>query len=488
MPTLKLRRVAIDTYKENVAYLHRDCALYRSEGFQALNKIEIHQEDNGHHIIAVLNVVDDENIIQPGQLGLSEQAHAQLNLPEGTAVRVAHATPPQSLRAVHRKIAGERLSYDEYLGITRDVVENRYSKIEIAAFLVACSDNGMDRDEVLSLTETMVKTGDRLNWGEPLVADKHCIGGIPGNRTTMLMVPIIAAHGMLIPKTSSRAITSPAGTADTMAVLAEVELSPQNLLDIVHQQRGCLAWGGTARLAPVDDILIAVERPLSMDSPGQLVASILSKKVAAGATHLLIDIPVGPTAKMHDQASAMRLRKLFEYVGDRMGLHLVVVITDGRQPIGRGIGPVLEARDVMQVLNNDPLAPCDLREKALQLAGRILEFDVDVRGGQGYIIARDILESGRALTKMQAMQLPILAACDGVIGSIDNLQIARIARLAGAPMDKGAGVDLHYKVDDRVEKGQALYTIYAEFNADYNFARQAAESDNGFSISKPHQP
>ena len=501
IPTLKLRRVAIDTYKENVVYLHRDCALYRSEGFQALSKIEIHQEDNGQQIIAVLNVVDDENIIQPGQLGLSEQAYAQLNLSEGTAVRVAHATPPQSLRAVHRKIAGERLSFDEYLGITQDVVENRYSKIEIAAFLVACSDNGMDRDEVLSFTESMVKTGDRLDWGESLVADKHCIGGIPGNRTTMLMVPIIAAHGMLIPKTSSRAITSPAGTADTMAVLAKVELSPQHLLDIVHQQRGCLAWGGTAKLAPVDDILIAVERPLSMDSPGQLVASILAKKVAAGATHLLIDIPVGPTAKMHDQASAMRLRKLFEYVGDRMGLHLVVVITDGRQPIGRGIGPVLEARDVMQVLNNDPLAPNDLREKALQLAGRILEFDADVRGGQGYIIARDILESGRALAKMQSiikaqgqnetcikpghLQHPVPAACDGVVGSIDNLQIARIARLAGAPLDKGAGVDLHCKVDDPVKKGQALYTIYAEFNADYNFAQQAAEGDNGFTIDKP---
>ncbi len=247
MPTLKLRRVAIDTYKENIVYLHRNSVYYRSEGFQALSKIEILQEENGHHIIAVLNVVDDEYIIQPGQLGLSEQAYGQLNLAEGTAVRVAHATPPQSLHAVHRKIAGERLSFDDYLGITRDVVENRYSKIEITAFLVACSDNGMDRDEVLSLTETMVKTGERLNWGEPLVVDKHSIGGIPGNRTTMLMVPIIAAHGMLIPKTSSRAITSPAGTSDTMAVLAEVELSPQNLLHIVRRQRGCLAWGGGHR-------------------------------------------------------------------------------------------------------------------------------------------------------------------------------------------------------------------------------------------------
>ncbi len=344
----------------------------------------------------------------------------------------------------------------------------------------------------------MIDTGKRLDWGEPLVVDKHCIGGIPGNRTTMLIVPIVAAHGMLIPKTSSRAITSPAGTADTMEVLAEVELSPSKLHEIVRSQRACLAWGGTAGLAPVDDILISVERPLSMDSPGQLVASILSKKVAAGVTHLIIDIPIGPTAKIRSRNHALALRKLFEYVGDHLGLHLEVVLTDGQQPVGRGIGPVLEARDVMQVLKVDPTAPVDLREKALQLAGRILEFDPDVRGGQGYTIARDILDSGRALSKMQAIidaqgknPTPssvghlchqVAAGCSGRVTAIDNLQLAHIARLAGAPMDKGAGVDLHRKLGAPVNTGDPLYSIYAEFPADFDFAREAAEQDNGFNI------
>jgi thymidine phosphorylase len=279
MRTLKLRRVAIDTYRENVAFLHRDCETYRSEGFQALSKIEIHRDENREKrylpVIAVLNVVDDANITQPGELGLSEQVYAQLALPEGTPVCVAQATPPVSLKAVHRKIAGERLEFEEYLEITRDIVENRYSRIEMAAFLVSCSQNGLEREEVLSLAIAMVETGDRLDWGESLVVDKHSIGGIPGNRTSMLVTPIVASHGMLMPKTSSRAITSPAGTADTMEVLANVDLEPRRLHNIVQQQRGCLAWGGTARLAPVDDILISVERPLSMDSPGQLVACII---------------------------------------------------------------------------------------------------------------------------------------------------------------------------------------------------------------------
>ena len=496
--TLELRRIAIDTYKENVAYLHRDCHVYRSEGFQALAKVEIAGDDAASAVLASLNVVDDAAITAPGQLGLSIQAFRQLGLAEGSAVTVAHAKPPSSLRAVHRKIAGERLDQADYAAIARDIVAHRYAKIEMAAFLVACTESGLEREEVLHLTRAMADSGERIDWREPLVADKHCIGGIPGNRTSMLVVPIVAAHGMFIPKTSSRAITSPAGTADTMEVLAEVELPPDRLNDIVRTQRGCLAWGGTARLAPVDDILISVERPLSLDSPGQMVASILAKKLAAGATHLLIDIPMGPTAKVRSQAEALRLRKLFEFVGDRVGLQLEVMITDGHQPIGRGIGPVLEARDVMQVLTNDPAQPRDLREKALQLAARILEFDPDVRGGQGYTLARDILESGRALEKMEAIIaaqglrersfLPgalcdsVAADRDGVVTAIDNLQLAQIARLAGAPMDKAAGVDLLCKVGDRVRRGDPLYRIHAEFGADFAFAVDAAGRHSGFTI------
>jgi len=494
---LTLRRVAIDTYRENVAYLHRDCAVYRAEGFQALAKVEVCAD--GKHILAVLNVVDDDCIVTATELGLSEQAYAQLGLDAGAAVRVDHAEPPHSMDAVRRKMLGERLTAEDLHAIAFEIADLRYSKMEMAAFLVASAQAGLDRDEVFYLTQAMVDSGDRLDWQEPLVADKHCIGGIPGNRTSMLVVPIVAAHGMLIPKTSSRAITSPAGTADTMEVLAEVNLAPDILRDIVRHHRGCLAWGGTARLAPVDDVLISVERPLGIDAPGQLVASVLAKKLAAGSTHLLVDIPVGPTAKVRQMREALQLRKLFEYVGDRLGLHLEVIITDGRQPIGRGIGPLLETRDVMQVLENHPQAPADLRQKALRLAGRVLEFDPDVRGGQGFAIARDILDSGRALAKMNAIidaqgrraEAPRLGAISyevtaersGVVTAIDNFLLARVARMAGAPMDKGAGVDLLKKTGDAVEHGEPLYRVHAEFNADFKFARAFnAEHGSGYSV------
>lgn len=493
---LKLRAVAIDTYRENVAYMHRECSVYRAEGFQALAKIRV--GCNGKQIEAVLNVVDDICIVGPDELGLSEQAFQRFAEPAGQPVNVAQAEPPLSMDGVRRKIGGERLDYGGYQAITSDIAKGRYSKMEMAAFLVATGQNGLDRDEVLSLTRAMLETGVRLNWNEPLVADKHCIGGIPGNRTSLLVVPIVAAHGMLIPKTSSRAITSPAGTADTMEVLARTDLAPESLDRLVRMERGCLAWGGTTRLAPVDDMLISVERPLGIDSQGQMVASILSKKLAAGATHLLLDIPVGPTAKVRQMRDAMSLRKLFEYVGDRVGLHLEAVITDGGQPIGRGIGPVLEVRDVMQVLENDPEAPVDLREKSLRLAGRIIEFDPDVRGGFGYSIARDILESGRALAKMQRiidaqgrqelrlepgrLFFDVLADRTGMVVEIDNFFLAQTARLAGAPMSRGAGVDLSHKLGEMVEEGQPLYRVYAEFPANFEFAHEFTRVRSGYRI------
>jgi thymidine phosphorylase len=499
--TLKLRRLGIDTYRENVAYLHRECEVYRAEGFQALSKVEICAD--GRKIIAVLNVVDDDNIVTPIDLGLSEEAFAKLGLNEGHLVSIEHAEPAQSMNAVRRKIAGERLSQEDYSQIISDITDRRYSKTEISAFLVASGQTDMDRDEVFFLTRAMLEVGERLDWNESLVADKHCIGGIPGNRTSMLVVPIVAAHGMLTPKTSSRAITSPAGTADTMEVLANVELDIKTLHDIVRKHRACLAWGGTAHLSPADDIMIAVERPLGIDSIGQMVASILSKKLSAGSTHLLIDIPVGPTAKVRHMRQAQRLRKLFEYVGDQIGIHLEVIITDGRQPVGNGIGPVLESRDVMQVLQNSPDMPNDLRQKSLRLAGRMLEFDPDVRGGNGYAIARDILDSGRALEMMNTLisaqgvqsekfepgQLTheLLSPAGGVVVEIDNLQMARIARFAGAPMDKGAGVNLFKKLGERVEQGEPLYRIHAEYPADFNFALGLCKNNCGYLIGEKNQ-
>ncbi len=369
--------------------------------------------------------------------------------------------------------------------------------MEIAAFLIG-SASFMTSGELLALVQAMARAGTQLKWPDTIIVDKHCIGGIPGNRTSMIVVPIVAAHGLTIPKTSSRAITSPAGTADTMEVLARVDVGVEEMKEVVASCRGCLVWGGHVNLSPADDILISVERPLSLDTREQMVASIMSKKLAAGSTHLLIDLPVGPTAKLTNATDAMRLRKLFEFVGDHFGIAVEVITTDGCQPIGSGIGPVLEAEDVIAVLTNDANAPTDLREKSLRLAAHLLEYDPQLRGGNGYARARELLDSGAALKKMQAiidaqgppacrndigkLTLDVAAASDGTISEIDCLQLNRLGRTAGAPIDKGAGIKLFGKIGDHVEKGQPLYRIHAYDQSELDLAANAAKANCGYTI------
>ena len=492
---LHLKRIGIQTYGENVAFLSATCPLYAPETFRNLYRVEI--AGHGRRIMCTLNIVENGHLLDGESLGLSSSAFDELGLPADTPVSLNLTAPPKSLDAVRQKIGGAKLSAHEIDDIISDIAAHRYSKMEIAAFLVACA-AFMTEDEVLALTRAMASVGQRLTWDHPVIADKHCIGGIPGNRTSMIVVPIVAAHGLPIPKTSSRAITSPAGTADTMEVLANVDIPVEQMQDIVKREHGCLVWGGRVNLSPADDIMISVERPLGIDTPEQMVASILSKKSAAGSTHLLVDIPVGPTAKVRTADQALRLRKLFEFVGRELGIAIRVVTTDGSQPIGRGIGPGLEARDVLQVLQNDPFAPTDLRARAIELAGYILEFDPALKGGAGAATAERLLASGAAWATMQrimsAQGAPpaqfqlgkltkeICAQTGGEVRGIDCYRIARIARLAGAPLSKGAGIDLFKKTGEVVRRGEPLYRIHASLETDYTFATDMAQQDHGFSI------
>ena len=498
---LRIRRIPLDTFRENVAVLSVNCSALRPEAFQAFKRLEIVQD--GRVLIASLDITHDTSLVGPNEIGLAEPAFHRLGVPEGTEVSISPARRPESLTSVGTKISGQTLSTHQIDQIVEDIAAYRYSSMEIAAFLVGCA-GFMTSREMLDLTRAMAAAGTKLQWSSPMIVDKHCIGGIPGNRTSMIVVPIVSAHGLYIPKTSSRAITSPAGTADTMEVLANVDMSVDEMRRVVDDCKGCLVWGGHVNLSPVDDIFIRVERPLSLDTREQMVASIMSKKMAAGSTHLLIDIPIGPTAKVHSSFEAMRLRKMFEYIGDQVGLTLDVVVSDGSGPIGRGVGPALEARDVMAVLRNEPGAPRDLRDKALWLAGMLIEQDPDVRGGGGRARAEELLKSGAALASMEriidaqgrakthpdlgAHQMNVLAQRDGVVQSLDCLRISQLARLAGAPLSRGAGLDLFKKAGDRVEKGEPIFRIYSSEISHFDMTVAEAEEDAGFVIGATSLP
>jgi len=490
------RRLPLNTFRENIIVLARDSTALRPERLAGVRKVEVRAGERS--LLASPMICDDPAMVGPGDAGLPEPAFRRLGVRPGEAVEVAPARTPRTVDALRAKIAGEALTPADYAEIAQDLAAHRWSDMEIAAFLVACA-SFMTPEETFWLCRGMVAAGHRLHWPRGQVVDKHCIGGIPGNRTSLIVTPIVAAHGLLMPKTSSRAITSPAGTADTMEVLARVDLDEAEMRAVVETCGACIAWGGRVELSPADDVLISVERPLGVDTPEQMVASILSKKVAAGSSHLVLDVPVGPSAKVRDRRAALKLKKLFEYVAGRLDLSIDVLLTDGSQPIGRGVGPVLEARDVRAVLENRPEAPADLREKAVRLAGRLLEQDPALAGGAGEARARELLESGAARRKMDeiiaaqgaspvrgglgGLAREVCAPRAGTVAAIDCLRIASVARLAGAPTDPGAGLDLLAKVGDRVAAGQPLYRIHASEPSDFAFAGEAAGERSGVEIA-----
>lgn len=476
------RRLGIDTYYEPVIFMRSDCAICRSEGFESHSRVLISLR--GRSVIATLNIVTGD-LLGIAEIGLSEIAWKLLAVEDDDLVTLSHPEPLDSLRHVRAKVYGQRLDDPAMHAIIKDIAERKYTDIHLSAFITACAGDRLNATETGALTRAMIAVGERLSWDQPLIVDKHSVGGLPGNRTTPLVVPIVVAAGLTMPKTSSRAITSPAGTADTMETLAPVALDVKAMRRVVEKVGGCIVWGGAVQLSPADDILIRVERPLDIDSEGQMIASILSKKSAAGATHVVIDMPVGPTAKIRSAEAAKSLAADMVKIGATVGLQISVLITDGRQPVGRGIGPALEARDVLAVLRNEPDAPQDLRERAVALAGRIFEIASRVTPETGIEMARSLLDDGRAWRKFQAiceaqggMREPtkaahthvITAPAAGPVISIDNRRLARVAKLAGAPQSPAAGLELHTPVGTRVEHGQPLFTLHAETPGELAYA------------------
>ncbi len=488
---LRVTRIGIDTYQEPVVYMHADCEVCRSEGFAALARVRLSLD--GREVIATLNVVNS-NLLGKHEAGLSDAAWVALGARAGSLVYVSHPDPVESFSKVRGKIYGRTLAPDDFQEIIADVVAGRYSGLEMASFVTACAGDHLSLEETIGLTHAMVSAGSRLTWPAHPIVDKHCIGGLPGNRTTPIIVAIVAAAGLVMPKTSSRAITSPAGTADTMETIAPVMLSLPAMRRVVEREGGCVVWGGAMGISPADDILIHVERPLDFDSDGQLTASVLSKKVAAGSTHALIDIPVGPTAKMRNSAGAQALAKRLIDVGAALGIAVKTVETDGAQPVGRGIGPALEARDLLAVLRGEPGAPQDLAARAVSLAGHILELGGKAGPALGARQARALLDDGRAWRKFQAicdaqggMREPrtaahrqvIVAPGTGRIARMDNRRLSRIAKLAGAPRAPAAGLDLHARLGEQVDAGQPLFTVHAESPGELAYAMTYVTAHEG---------
>jgi len=492
---LKVKDVDISTGSTFIVLLHQDDA----------QKYDLHYEDrvrlkNGRRsCIAIVDIAQTKAAVKPGHIGLFEEVLKELNAKQGDIVKVDIEDKPKSVVLIKKKLKGHRLTTAEINEIIKDIVNNALSAVELTYFVSGCYTKGLSKKETIELTKAIVKQGSKLRLKREVILDKHCSGGVAGNRTTMLIVPIVAAAGLTMPKTSSRSITSPAGTADTMEVLAKVSFPAKKMAQIVRKTNGCIVWGGAINLASADDKMIKVRHPLSLDPPGMLLASIMAKKSAVGATHVLIDIPLGKDTKIKSRAKARKLKKDFIRLGRKIGMKIKVIITDGTEPIGNGIGPALEARDVLKVLMNKHDAPKDLRKKALFMAGLMLKMGCIKKPHEK---AREILDSGLAFKKMkQIIKLQggkcnvkpedihvgrfsynLKAKKKGKIYDINNALISSLARIAGAPKNKGAGIYLYKHEFEEVEKGEKIFTIYAENKKRLKYALRFLESNKVVTI------
>ena len=418
-----------------------------------------------------------EKLVKENEIGISSEILEIFNLKDKQKVDVNLAESPKSLSYIRKKLDKKRLSKAEIKEIIRDIVDNSLSDPEIALFVSGMYENKMDFQETINLVEAFVESGEKISFGGKYIVDKHCIGGIPGNRTTPIVVAICAAAGLTVPKTSSKAITSGAGTADVIGAIAKIEFSVPELKRIIKKTGAFMVWGGSLELVPADSKIIRIEKMLKIDPKAQLLASIMSKKLAVGSKYILIDIPYGKNAKVNKK-EGLNLKKDFEKLGKYFKLDLRGILTKGDEPIGNGIGPFLELVDIIKVLNPSEEGPKDLEKKSLFLAGQILEMTTKAKKGKGIEMAKAILDSGKAFEKfIQIIKAQkgninhiefgkfrknILSKSNGKITEINNIKINLLARISGCPVDNSSGLYLYHHVGDKIKKGEKLLTIYAE--------------------------
>lgn|SRR3989338_8694706 len=389
-----------------------------------------------------------------------------------------------AIETIKKKLLGKQLSYKEIFNLMDEMSTEKLSPILTTYFVAAGFNEGFTNTELFYLTKAMAETGKKLKF-RGIVADKHSTGGLAGTRTTMILVPIIASAGFCIPKNSSRAITTPAGTADTMEVLAPVTLTAEKIKKIVDKIGGCIVWGGHLGIAPADDVIIRVETPLRFESFDKVIVSIMAKKVASGANHLILDIPVGPTLKVHRFKDADVIVKKFSYLARKFEMKLTVDVNQSLEPAGHAVGPSLEARDVLKVLEQRSDRPMVLEAKAIRLAGKLLDLCyLDTRKKEtesGEETADRILKSGMAMHKMREIikhqggnpditvekihigkyRFEVASSKKGTVCGFNNQDLTIISRILGCPLDKKAGIHLEQRVDQKVEKGDILCTLYA---------------------------
>lgn len=493
---LKCKKLDIETGGTDVVLMNeKEAELY---GINPGDKVSLIWS-RGKRLTVSVDLSEKE--VKHGEIGLFEDIWKKRGIEEDDIAELILESRPLSIETLKKKMLGKPASYEEIYALIKDIVDGRLGQIETTYYAASGFVKQFSEQELYYVAKAMAETGEMFNLGVK-VADKHSVGGLAGNRITPIIVSIIASCGIYIPKTSSRAITSPAGTADTMEVLCPVSFSADEIKKIVRKTRACLVWGGGLKLAPADDKIIKVSRPLAVESYDKMIVSILAKKVATGVDYLLIDIPVGRSCKVQKMKDAVEIGEKFIRLGKKFGMKVRYIATLAHEPLGRGIGPALEARDVLRVVQQHKFRPLDLENKACKLAGAILELKGYCKAGNSFGIAKEQIKNSQAWKKLnqiivaqggkdtvnseEVMQeverYEIHAKRSGKVCFVNNAAINEVCMNLGAPVDKFAGLHLHINYGDRVNKGQKLYTAYASNKARMKLGVLAAAKNEIFVI------
>lgn len=449
--------------------------------------------------VGIVRIDYTGSLISEGEIGIfSDTLRSVANSDFIEHVSVKPADPPDSFKFIKKKIKGQQITSEEINMIIKDAVSGHLSNIDLAAFITGVSINGLNEREMTALTIAETNSGDVFDFG-PNVFDKHSTGGVPGNKVSLIIVPIVAAAGLTIPKTSTRAITSPSGTADSMEVLAPVAFESEDLKELISEVKACIVWGGALDTSPADNVLIDVERPLHMDPVGLMIPSILCKKQAMGVKKLVLDIPVGEGTKFPTPEDGKKFALLFKEIAKNVGIDAQCASTLAHQPIGHCVGPAIEAKEALTLLMDYSAGPNSLIEKSTVLAGILLEMGGKAQQGSGQDLAKEILKSGKAYQKMKEIieaqggdpeikpedielgshRKDFHSNKSGYITEVDNSVINDIAKTLGCPFSKPSGVKLYKKQGSKVEEGDLIFSMYSESESKLKKAEKIYNSTGG---------
>ncbi len=425
--------------------------------------------------------------VQEGEIGLFEELWGEYHIPDEASIFIDIPQVSQSLEAISKKLLGQPLAKEDLENIMKDIGSRKLRETEVAFFVSTFFNPGFNEEEIYWMTKGMAESGDSMDFknireGEEIVADKHSVGGVAGKAITPTLIPILVSGGLIVPNTSTRAITSPAGTTDILEVVMPVALTKDKVYETVKKTGGCMFWGGSLQLSPADDVIINVERSLRIQEFQKVLVSIVAKKISMGITHILIDLPYGKGSKVENPDDVSMLDREFRKLFQKFGIKCETIRRLVKGPDGRSIGPNAEIREALRILERAENRCIELEKVILDMAGMLFEQTGKTGKGQGKKFARSILDSKQALKKFweiafaqgatreihsteikdAGLSADMLSDRDGVVATIDNVTLVSIARVLGNPKVKAAGIRVHKMPGESIKKGEPLITIYAQ--------------------------